>query len=298
VKILCLDNWGERALGILREVAEVKTHFWTLEVDGVIVALNKQPLFERGLIDMFSNLKFIASCTTGLDHIDVDYCKEKGIKIISLQGERDFLQDVYATAEHTWALILSLIRKVPFAFDDVKQGSWNREAWQGTELHGKTLGIVGYGRVGQQVAKIAEAFGMNIIRYDKQKPGYNFYSINTVLQNSDIITVHVPLNEETQHMFGRHEFEMMKPTAYFINTSRGAVVDEKALFDALSSRQIAGAALDVLCNEPRCFCGAFAREVAPRLIVTPHIAGNTAESRGKTQVFIANKIKEFINGIC
>jgi len=296
VKILCLDNCGERALGILREVAEVKKERWAGDkYDGLIVGLNTEARSQH-LSFMFPNLKFIASCTTGLDHIGVDYCKEKGIKIISLQGERDFLQDVYATAEHTWALILSLIRKVPFAFDDVKQGNWNREAWQGTELHGKTLGIVGYGRVGQQVAKIAEAFGMNIIRYDKQKPGYNFYSINTVLQNSDIITVHVPLNEETQHMFGRHEFEMMKPTAYFINTSRGMVVDTKALVDALRLREIAGAAIDVVEGEPQ-IPKSIDSYRDDNFIITPHIAGNTAESREKTQVFIANKIKEFINGI-
>jgi len=242
---------------------------------------------------------FIASCTTGTDHID-----NREIPLISLKGETDFLQDVWATAEHTWALILSLVRKVPFSFEDVKQGNWNREAWQGTELHGKTLGIVGYGRVGRQVKYLSERAFKEVIWYDKKNWEGNAqckcckgHSLDYVLQNSDIITVHVPLNEETTGMFGAEQFAMMKPGAYFINTSRGAVVDEDALIEALFNSQIAGAALDVVCNEPNIYEPL--REYAAHqknLIITSHIAGNTAESRESTQLFIANKIKDFIQG--
>jgi len=219
------------------------------------------------------------------------------------------LQDVYATAEHTWTLILSLIRKVPFAFDDVKRGNWNREAWQGCELRGKTLGIVGYGRVGQQVAKIAEAFGMNIIWHDKYipEPPSNTIpacfkvdrTLEVLLKESDIITVHVPLDESTRGMFGVEQFAMMKSTAYFVNTSRGAVVQEDALLWALIEKKIAGAALDVVNDEPNIYHALKMYIDWPdkyNLIITPHCAGNTAESREKTQLFIANKIKEFILG--
>jgi len=216
------------------------------------------------------------------------------------------LQDVYATAEYTWALILSLIRKVPFAFDDVKCGNWKREAFQGTELHGKTLGIVGYGRVGQQVARIAEVFGMKVIANDLPSDRHDapyknhkveFCTLDTLLRYADIITVHVPLNESTRGIFGWKQFEMMKPTAYFINTSRGGIVSHHALEDVLMTGEITGAALDVVDGEPeldKCLLDYINSD--DNLIITPHIAGNTAESREKTQLFIANKIKEFILG--
>lgn len=282
MKILNLDNWCDEAEGMLKPW--LGDHKWK-EAEGLIVSL------ESGLPPdyLIPNIKFIASCTTGLDHIDLEYCKAKGIKVISLQGE-PILKDVYATAEHTWALIMALIRKVPWAFDDVKQGNWNREAWQGTELRGKTLGIVGFGRIGQQVAKIAEAFGMRVIKHDKT----HGYRLEPLLRDSDIVTVHVPLNEETKGMFGIEQFKLMKPTAYFINTSRGAVIYEGDLLRALSTNVIAGAALDVVLDEPNIWPMLYKYE-KDNLIITPHIGGNTAESRKKTQIYIANKIKEYIN---
>ncbi|MFA4834920.1 MAG: NAD(P)-dependent oxidoreductase [Dehalococcoidia bacterium] len=200
----------------------------------------------------------------------------------------------------TWALILSLIRKVPFAFEDVKQGKWNREAWQGTELYAKTLGIVGYGRVGRQIAKMVCGWGMKVIYYDINTPKHIMavgVSLETLLRNSDIITVHVPLDTTTRLMFGAKEFAMMKPTAYFVNTSRGAVVDEAALWRALIEGKIKGAAIDVCRGEPHLWypLQRYA-EVNDNLIITPHISGNTAESRKKTQLYIANKILNYIKG--
>jgi D-3-phosphoglycerate dehydrogenase len=306
MKILNLDTWGDKATEILKPY-RYNGGDPTWETNGIIASLEHR--FTRQEIDEWPNLKFIASCTTGLDHIDTDYCKVKGIKIISLQGE-SILRDVYATAEHTWALILSLIRKVPWAFDDVKKGNWDRESWQGSELYGKTLGIVGYGRVGQQVARIAEGFGVKTLYNDIKNidtADYGGNSLNAVLKFSDMVTVHVPLNKETTGMFGIEQFKMMKPTAYFINTSRGAVVDEKALLSALMNKQIAGAAIDVVnnehagewveCNDPRRYLNFTLRDYAgarDNLIITPHIGGNTAESRDKTQIYIANKIVDFI----
>lgn len=300
IKVLLLDNWTEKARAKLGEVAETSGYTEDEEVEGVIPSLDYYLNKQR--INYFPNLKFIASCTTGLDHIDLEYCKAKGIKIISLQGERDFLSDVWATAEHTMALILSLVRKIPFAHNDVCAGNWNREAWQGTELRNKTLGIVGYGRVGRQVAKIAEAFGMHVTYCDKyveQKVLYPPWErdFEALLKNSDIITVHVPLNDETRNMFGAKEFAMMKPTAYFINTSRGAVVDEKALWYALRNKQISGAALDVMCGEPDVGIDwPVVLGETNNCIITPHLAGNSAESREKCQLFIVDKIKQFIQG--
>ena len=240
--------------------------------------------------DECGQFDFIVSCTTGTDHID-----NRGIQLISLQGEADFLSGIWATAEHTWALILSLIRKVPWAFEDVKAGNWNREAWQGTELRGKTLGIVGHGRVGRQVEHIAKAFGMPV--YISDPKHFIFYTFEYMLGRSDLVTIHVPLTDETRGMFGEREFKLMKPTAYFVNTSRGGVVDESALLDALEHGWIAGAALDVVCDEPNINPGLL--EYAgtnSRLILSPHLGGNTIESRKNTQRFMTEKIRKYIGG--
>ena len=271
------DTWGEKALEIVKDI----------NANVLATSLNRSYSH-----DECKQFDLIASCTTGTDHID-----NRDIPLISLKGETDFLQDVWATAEHTWALIMALIRNVPWAYQDVCQGNWEREKWQGTELHGKTLGIVGYGRVGQQVARFAEAFGMDIMIYDPNHPLGESY-LNTVLRRSDIVTVHVPLNDKTRGMFGINQFAQMKPTAYFVNTSRGAVVNEDALVNILFHKLIAGAAIDVVENEPHIphNLGSLAK-YGKRLIITPHISGCTTESREKTQLFIVNKIKEYVNDL-
>jgi len=281
------DTWGEKALEIVKDI----------NANVLVTSLNRSYSH-----DECKQFDLIASCTTGTDHID-----NRDIPLISLRGEIGLLQDVWATAEHTMALILSLVRHIPAAFEDVKQGNWKRENWQGSELRGKTLGIVGYGRVGRQVAKLADGFGMKVHGVDiKPSSGGDFdedeykRTFKFVLKESDIVTVHVPLNESTRGMFGAEQFRLMKPTTYFINTSRGAVVDEDALLKVLDNSLIAGAALDVLCNEPNVeLIGGLISyaDTHENLIITPHVSGCTTESRHKTQLFIANKIKEYVNGL-
>lgn len=280
------DKWGKEALSIIKGI----------DANVLVTSLNRSYAY-----DECKQFDLIASCTTGTDHID-----NQGIPLICLKGETKFLQSVYATAEHTFGLILSLVRRIPFAHNDVCKGNWEREAWQGSELHGKTLGIVGYGRVGKQVARFAEAFGMNVIINDNikdatfikkpQNERVRIDSLKDVLHYADIITVHVSLNEETRGMFGMKEFKQMKPTAYFINTSRGAVIEEGALLSALLEKRIAGAALDVATGEPDIWeqLRIYAR-TENNLILTPHCSGNTRESREKTQIFLANRIKDYIN---
>ena len=263
------DNWCDKARKLLPEG------------NYLITSLDRRYGYEE-----LQEFDFIVSCTTGTDHID-----SQDVPVISLKGEAEFLRGVHATSEHVFALILSLVRRIPWAFEDVRAGNWNREAWQGTELRGKTLAIVGYGRVGQQVARFAEAFGMKVIANDGPSSRVAFWIFETLLKNADIITVHVPLNDKTRSMFGAKEFALMKPSAYFVNTSRGEVVDTGALLDALDNGQIAGAALDVLEGEPK--------PKIPRrhnLLITPHLGGNTLESRRKTQAYLAQRINDFIGG--
>lgn len=307
MKILNLDSWCDEAKEILREVTVIKESRWAGDQYGGLITSLSKPFRSEHLL-MFPKLKFIASCTTGLDHLPLEALKNNGIKIISLQGETAFLQDVHATAEHTFGLILSLVRRIPFAHNDVCKGNWEREAWQGSELFGKTLGIVGMGRVGSHVSKFAKAFGMKVIwcdPYIKQAPPNtipDYYKVDRTLEcllgESDIVTVHAPLNAETTGMLGLEQFSQMKQGSYFVNTSRGPIVEEGALLTALLEKKIAGAAIDVATGEPDIWeqLRIYAK-TQNNLIITPHISGNSVESRKSTQIFISNKIKEYINGL-
>lgn len=249
-------------------------------------------------------LKVIATPTTGLDHIDVREAQERGIAVISLKGETEFLDSVRATSEHTMALILALIRRLPWAFDSVRRGKWDRDRFRGGELFGRTLGIVGLGRVGRHVAGYGQAFGMKVMGHNGGNPaclpGVMEVSLEELLEESEIITIHVPLSHETEGMLGRREFSLMRPGAILVNTSRGGIVDEGALLEALRTGQLSGAALDVLCGEPRY---EKSWKVLPglleyakyqgNLLITPHIGGATNESMERTEVFIAEKIRGF-----
>ncbi len=317
MRVLLLDSWTDEVKAELAKVCEVVTYrdcdamgdAWPTTIDGLILPLTQ---YQIGSFAKFTNrLRFIASCTTGLDHLPIDHLNSRNIAVLSLQGDTEFLRDVHATAEHTVALMLALLRKIPAAHKDVCEGRWDREAWQGSEINGKRIGIVGLGRVGQQVMHILLYMGGDMMYSDLMYDGkcclyygipdgkfIQMASLEEVLRESDIVTLHVPLNDSTRGMIGAAQFAMMKPTAYLINTSRGAVVDEDALLWALREGTIAGAALDVLQNEPLVnarLCD-YAR-CHDNLILTPHLGGNTAESRLKTQLFMCRKIAQFIGGV-
>lgn len=309
MRVLLLDHWGDEARAELAKVCEVVTfaaYSGKLDgFDGLIPALNAP----MPALDDMPDLRFVASGTTGLDHIDLDYCKEHGIAVLSLQGDTDFLRSVYATAEHTIALMLSLLRHIPQAHNDVCAGRWDREAWQGSELHGKWVGLIGFGRVGQQVNNILQGFGVEKVAVSDPSvtvreqwrqgvlPGDDT-DIASLLAACDIVTLHVPLNNSTRNLIGEAQLRQMRPTSVLINTSRGAVVDEAALLRALREGWIAGAALDVMVGEPLVNqeLVAYAREHS-NLILTPHLGGQTRESRLKTQLRMCEKIRDFIGGV-
>ncbi len=243
--------------------------------------------------------RFIACPVTGLDHIDTDTCSRYGIKIISLKGERDFLSGIRATAEHTFALMLASLRRLVPACESVRSGIFNRDLFRGQELFHKTLGIVGYGRLGRQVARYALAFEMNVMAcdVDPEQTDYStpvvFSSLDHVLSHADIISIHVDFHEGNRHFVNRSFLEKMKRGAILINTSRGGIVDEDALVDALESGQLSSAALDVIEGEPHPKTDTRMMKYLRKqdnLIITPHIGGNTYESFEKTELFIVNKL--------
>ena len=252
----------------------------------------------KDVLDKAEKLKLIGSMTTGLDHIDIDGAKQKGIEVINFPG---YATD--STAQYVITLILNLVRKIPWAFEHFKDEKWERHKFLGTELTGKTLGVVGFGRIGSTVGRYAKAFGMNVIFYDPYVnkeilsivEAEQVDSVDKILERSDAITLHMFLSDETKGMFNKEAFSKMKSNAVIVNASRGEIVNDNDLVHALRTGQIAGAALDVFSEEPLPVPNSlvdYARE-KDNLLLTPHIAGSTAESIHSAANFMVEKIREF-----
>lgn len=259
--------------------------------------------FDKEVLSNARNLKVIATATTGLDHIDVVHAESKGIKVLSLKGENAFLDTITGTAELALGLMIDLVRYTPWAFESVKQYEWKREDWRGVSLYGKTLGVVGLGRLGKMTARYGKAFGMAVIYSDPNVDSNEYRKVDfqTLLTKSDFISIHVHLAPGTENLFNAAAIAKMKKTAYLINTSRGKIVNEADILDALKSKQIAGYATDVLSDELDFETEGFKNhplvEYAKKnknLIIVPHIGGMTSDSRSATDVFIAEKLKTIL----
>jgi D-3-phosphoglycerate dehydrogenase len=280
-----------------------RPHLLAAVGDASLLWVRLRHQIDRQVIDAAPRLQAIASPTTGLNHIDLGYAERRGIRVISLRGETAFLEKIFATAEHTLALILSLVRHVPESTRHVTEGGWNRDAFRGRELHGKTAGVVGLGRVGRMVAGYLQALGMRVLAADpalKESPseGISLVALKDLLAQSDLVTLHAPLTDQTQGFFGEGEFQAMKNGAWFVNTARGELIQEGALLAGLAEGRIAGAALDVLCDERSSGMKdhplvAYAR-THQNLVITPHIGGCTLESMEQTEEFLADKVVTFL----
>jgi D-3-phosphoglycerate dehydrogenase len=249
------------------------------------------------------NLKAVVTATTGLNHIDLDAATRRGIDVLCLKGERAFLDTVAATAEHTWGLLLALVRHLPWSFDSVRNGDWLRDEFAGSDLRGRTIGIVGLGRLGTMVAEYARVFGMRVVAADpfaQQLPEWiSVGPLAEVLADADIVSIHVPLTANTKGMFGERELRQMRTGSYLVNTSRGELVDEDALLAALESRHLAGAAVDVVSHERQ---GRHTMATHPliayamrsdNLLITPHVGGATIDAMARTEKFMAEKLCEW-----
>jgi len=258
---------------------------------------------DRAMLAGDLRCRVLAVPVTGLDHVDLQACAEQGIAVLSLRGEVDFLREVRATAELTVGLTLALLRKLNAEAAHVSSGGWNRDLFWGHELHGKTAGLIGVGRLGTLVAGYFRAFGMRVIGYDPRpdfpsQVAQRVDSVAALMSESDIVSLHVAYDDSTRHLIGRPELERMKPSAVLINTSRGGIVDDRALLSALEQGRLAGAALDVLDGEPQIRADhpliQYARE-HDNLLIVPHIGGNTVESFAKTEVFLAHKVVDHLS---
>jgi D-3-phosphoglycerate dehydrogenase len=308
MKIFIAESLGfsPLALGILQQAGHVELADADMrelrakvrDADALWVRLRNR--IDASVMDAAPNLKIIATPTTGLNHIDMDEAERRGIRVLSLRDAQEFLRGVRATAEHTVALTLALLRNIPASFRHVRFGGWNRDQFKGRELYGKTVGIVGYGRLGRIVARYMAAFDTCVlatdpnVRPDQVDPGVRMVSLSQLLRDSDIVTLHVNLTPQTERLFSVAEFAAMRRSAWFINTARGELVEERALLEALRSGWIAGAAVDVVCGEQAHGPAhspllTYARR-HDNLIVTPHLGGCTVESMEKTEIYLSNQL--------
>lgn len=237
---------------------------------------------QRETLEQLPGLKMIAIAATGTDKVDIACCRERGIVVSNI---RDY--SVHTVPEHVFMLMLALRRNLLAFRTDLKQGEWQRAGQfclfthPVHDLHGSTLGLIGHGAIGQAVERLAVAFGMEVLLAEHKgttdvRPGYTAFA--SVLHESDVITLHLPLNGQTRHLIGAAELALMKPHALLINTARGGLVDEAALADALNSGRIGGAGFDVLTVEPPSQGNPLLDLDLPNFILTPHIAWSGREA--------------------
>jgi D-3-phosphoglycerate dehydrogenase / 2-oxoglutarate reductase len=300
------EDFSRGALQLLNGVGEVELRRPAadelprvfLEYDVVFLRLGFR--ITRDALGQRPRTRVLALNVTGLDHVDLEACRERGIDVVSLRGETEFLRTIRATAELTVGLLLALMRQIAPAARSVRQGLFDRDPFRGHELFEKTAGVVGVGRIGSLVAGYYRAFGMNVIGYDPAPELWpagveRVGSMALLCERSDVVSVHASYGPDTHHLIGRAELAEMKESAVLVNTARGGLIDEVALLRAIDSGKLAGAALDVVQGEPQPGSDhpllAYAR-TSDRLLIVPHIGGNTFESLDRTERFVAARVIE------
>ncbi len=264
---------------------------WMDEYDVIFCNPNKQRyILNKETLQSFRGT--IVTASTGLNHIDMKYCEDNNIKVLSLTKDYDLLNRLPSTAELAFGLMLSMLRNIPNAFDDVKRGGWDYDMYVGNQLQGKTIGIIGYGRLGKMMNKYCWLFGMRVKVYDPYK-GHD--DLDSLLKESDIISLHVHANDETRHMINKKTLGKMKKNSYIVNTSRGEIVNEKDIVQSLRDGHLKGYATDVIEDEYG------NRHNSPilkgvkkglNIIVTPHIGGMTWEGQQKAYKWAIDKLKD------
>lgn len=300
-KILISDQVNEKSVSLLQSAGLKVSYNTTLsreellkvipEYNALIVRSATQ--VDAELISHMVNMEVIGRAGTGVDNIDVKAASRKGILVMNTPGG-----NTISTAEHTFAMILALCRNIPQAGKSLSEGRWDRKKYSGTELRGKTLAVLGLGKIGKEVARRAKAFGMDVIGFDPllssgtaNELGIEILSLDQIWPRADIITVHVPLNDSTKNLLAKITFENCKKGVKVINCARGGIVNESDIVEAIESGIVSGAAFDVYVKEPPDFSNAIFNH--PKIICTPHLGASTEEAQELVAIQIAEQIKEF-----
>ena len=302
VKVLVSDPIDEEGVKMLREAGltvDLRTDITAEKLKKIIggydaIVVRSRTKLTEEVLKKATSLKAIARAGVGLDNIDTRYAKERGIEVFNSPEA-----PCNAVAELVVGLMLSMARHISVADSTMKQGRWEKNRLTGIELSGRTLGVIGFGRIGYMVGKKARALGMKVLAYDVlmdklrrfvEEIGANDVDLDTLLAESDFITVHVPLLPQTKHMISTKQFMKMKTGVYIINAARGGIVDEAALKAALDSGKVAGAALDVFEQEPSPDPELIRRE---NVVCTPHIGAGSVEAQLGNSTIVAEKLIRF-----
>ncbi|MCJ2543761.1 phosphoglycerate dehydrogenase [Thermostichus vulcanus] len=303
-KVIVTDPIDQAGIDILSQVAqvEVQTQLTPEQLIAAIpnydaIMVRSGTRVTREVIEAGTRLKIIGRAGVGVDNIDVPAATKAGILVVnSPEG------NTIAAAEHAIALMMALSRHIPDANASLKSGLWKRQEFVGVEVYKKTLGIVGLGRIGSHVAQIAKAMGMKLLAFDPylameraEQLGVRLVDFKTLVQESDYITLHIPKTPETTHLFNAETFSLMKPTARLINCARGGLIDEQALYEAIVSGQIAGAALDVFASEPLEESPLFT--LGKEVLLTPHLGASTEEAQVNVAIDVAEQIRDVLLGL-
>lgn len=304
-KVLISDSMSDAAQKIFEKnkiSVDVKTGLSEEEIIKIIpeyegMVVRSATKVTKNIILAAKNLKVIGRAGAGVDNIDVPVAKENNMIVVNTPGG-----NANATAEHALALIMSVLRKIPFANETTHKGQWEKKNIKGTELSKKTLGIVGFGNVGVRLSNLVKGFDMEILvnsksleSRKKDYPHVKNVSFDELISKSDIISFHCKSALDSKPLINKEHYNKMKPTAYIINAARGNIVDEKELNDALNENLIAGAAIDVFSKEPAKENILFSN---PKVILTPHIAASTTEASIVVAEMVANQISDYLlNGV-
>jgi D-3-phosphoglycerate dehydrogenase len=303
VRVLVTETLSDQGLDLLRKdfQVDVRTDLangdLAAEIGGYdALIIRSATHVTADVLESAPYLKVVARAGIGLDNVDVETATRRGVMVVNAPQS-----NVISAAEHTLALLLAQARNVPQAHAALAAGSWERSRWEGVELAGKTVGLVGLGRVGTLVAQRAAAFGMRVIAFDpyvsseraKELGVETMPTLEAVLVQADFVSIHLPRTSDTEGLIGEKELGMMKPGARLVNTARGGIVDEEALAKAIESEELGGAALDVFAVEPTTDSPLFR---LPNVIVTPHLGASTREAQDKAGITVAEMVRLALKG--
>src|SRR5213595_623676 len=304
MNVMICDPISPKGIALLQQQREFKVTVLEkrlaeaelLPLVGEVAALvvRSETKITRKVIEAALRLRVIGRAGVGVDNVDVETATQRGIVVMNTPGG-----NTISTAELTFSMLMALARKIPQAHGSMKAGEWNRKEFQGVELYNKTLGVLGMGRIGSEVARRAIVFGMRVLAYDPylslsraKALQVELVELDEIYARSDFITVHMPLSDETRGMINAVAFSKMKKGVRVLNCARGGIINEKDLFDAIKSGQVAGAALDVYETEPP--PKEFPLRNLPQVIMTPHLGASTEEAQENVGIEVAEAITDYL----